>query len=286
MLSMIFGEWDDDALVGPEVILVNDTLHMWYDGFKLDASGNNLKIGHAVSTNWITWQKDPANPVLHPGTDEDWCYPRVRDPRVIYFNGTFHMFYNGGFHPAYDIGYAQSKDGSDWVKYNDTTTTDIQFLNSDPVIKKGLLGNWDDDFVWTGSVLFNDNRDSLRMWHTGATNSGSYSQIGYATASFDSGTALADAFLGELPKEYVFKQNYPNPFNPSTTIEYSIPKSSNVEISVCNLSGQKLSTLANKHHTPGNYQITWNGSGYASGVYIYQIKAENFVQSKKMLLIR
>jgi len=80
--------------------------------------------------------------------------------------------------------------------------------------------------------------------------------------------------------------NYPNPFNPSTTIEYSIPKSSNVEVSVYNIAGQKLTTLINKSHTPGNHQVNWDGSEYASGVYIYKINADNFVQSKKMLLIR
>jgi len=80
--------------------------------------------------------------------------------------------------------------------------------------------------------------------------------------------------------------NYPNPFNPSTAIEYSIPKSSNIEISVFNLMGQRVATLINRSHTPGNYQVTWNGFDYTSGVYIYQIKADNFVQSKKMLLMK
>ena len=98
----------------------------------------------------------------------------------------------------------------------------------------------------------------------------------------------SSAIGNNQPVISVFKmnQNYPNPFNPSTNIEYSIPKSSDVEVSIYNLTGQKLTTLVNKSHTPGNYQITWNGSEYASGVYIYQIRADNFVQSKKMLLIR
>jgi hypothetical protein len=89
-----------------------------------------------------------------------------------------------------------------------------------------------------------------------------------------------------LPQKFELCQNYPNPFNPSTTIEYSIPKLSKVEVSVYTINGQKLETLINKNHTTGNYQVTWDGSEYASGVYIYQINADNQVQSKKMLLLK
>jgi len=89
-----------------------------------------------------------------------------------------------------------------------------------------------------------------------------------------------------LPKEFSIYQNYPNPFNPSTTIEYSIPKSSNVEISIFNLKGQKVKTLVNKKQHPGKYQVNWDGPNHASGVYIYQIKADKLVESKKMLLLK
>jgi len=95
-----------------------------------------------------------------------------------------------------------------------------------------------------------------------------------------------EAFSAHSSPKFELIQNYPNPFNPSTTIKYSIPKSSNIELSIYNLAGQKLTTLVNKSHHPGNHQITWDGSKYASGVYIYQIKADNFVQSKKMLLLK
>jgi len=89
-----------------------------------------------------------------------------------------------------------------------------------------------------------------------------------------------------ISNKFILSFNYPNPFNPSTNIEYSIPKSSTVVVSVYNLTGQKITTLVNQNHTPGNYQVTWDGADYASGVYIYQIKADNFIQSKKMLLLK
>jgi hypothetical protein len=86
--------------------------------------------------------------------------------------------------------------------------------------------------------------------------------------------------------DYVLGQNFPNPFNPSTTIQYSIPKNSKVDVSIYTLAGKKIKTLVNKNQTPGNYQVTWNGANHVSGVYIYKIKADKFVQFKKMLLVR
>jgi len=94
-----------------------------------------------------------------------------------------------------------------------------------------------------------------------------------------------------IPQEFRLAQNYPNPFNPSTLINYSVPTQSNVTITVYNLLGQKITTLVNKEHLQGNHSVVWNGRdqfGYevAAGVYIYKLKAEGFVQTRKMLLIK
>ena len=86
-------------------------------------------------------------------------------------------------------------------------------------------------------------------------------------------------------------QNYPNPFNPSTTIEYEIPKSGNVEISVYDLSGRVIKTLLNENQQKGNFKIVWDGTNQSdqkvsSGFYVYSIKFDNAVFSKKMILIK
>jgi len=88
------------------------------------------------------------------------------------------------------------------------------------------------------------------------------------------------------PTKFQLSQNYPNPFNPSTTISYAIPRTSHVEVSIFNLAGQKITTLVKDALSPGNYTITWDASNYSSGIYIYQIKADDFIRSKKMLLIK
>ncbi len=98
----------------------------------------------------------------------------------------------------------------------------------------------------------------------------------------------------KIPLTYSLKQNYPNPFNPRTTIEFSISKNEFVSLKIYNLLGQKVASLVDQKLTPGNYKYNWDASGFASGVYIYRLYADNpstgsgqrFVQSCKMLLLR
>jgi hypothetical protein len=88
------------------------------------------------------------------------------------------------------------------------------------------------------------------------------------------------------PAEYTLKQNYPNPFNPETIIEFSILKSDYVTLKVFNALGEEISTLVESQLTPGHYKYSWNGNGYPSGVYFYQLKAGRLAQVKKMMLLR
>ena len=81
-------------------------------------------------------------------------------------------------------------------------------------------------------------------------------------------------------------QNYPNPFNPITTIDYSIPKESFVTIKVYDMLGREVATLINEEKNAGEYSVKFNGSILASGVYLYRMKAGNFIQTKKMILMK
>jgi hypothetical protein len=93
-----------------------------------------------------------------------------------------------------------------------------------------------------------------------------------------------------LPRVYSLEQNYPNPFNPSTVIEFSLPEDvSNVKLSIYNALGEKVAELVNSSLTAGKYQYQWNASGnrrIATGIYIYELRAENFTAVKKMLLLK
>jgi hypothetical protein len=92
--------------------------------------------------------------------------------------------------------------------------------------------------------------------------------------------------MSVLPKEYKLYQNYPNPFNQITMINYQLPIKSDVDLSIYNLLGQKVATLVDKRQSTGNYSMEWNASDFASGVYYYRLRAENFNQIRKMVLLK
>ena len=86
--------------------------------------------------------------------------------------------------------------------------------------------------------------------------------------------------------EYTLEQNYPNPFNPSTKITYSIPRASDVKITVFNLLGQEIKTLVNETKEAGIHEINFNAQNLNSGVYLYKIEAGSYIQTRKMTLIK
>ena len=99
-----------------------------------------------------------------------------------------------------------------------------------------------------------------------------------------------------VPLDYVLLNNYPNPFNPSTKIRYSIPQSSYVAVKVYDVLGNEVATLVDEYKPAGSYEVEFNSStlsgsvsakgGYASGVYFYQLKAGEFISTKKMILLK
>jgi photosystem II stability/assembly factor-like uncharacterized protein len=89
-----------------------------------------------------------------------------------------------------------------------------------------------------------------------------------------------------IPTEYHLYQNYPNPFNPSTTIRFDLLVDGNVELILYDILGRKVKTLINGTKQIGRYEIQFDASNLASGVYIYQLKANEFISSKKMLLLK
>ena len=89
-----------------------------------------------------------------------------------------------------------------------------------------------------------------------------------------------------VPSEFSLSGAYPNPFNPSTTIDFSVPTESMVSISVYDISGRNIQTLVNDSYQPGYYSISWDGSGHSSGVYFVKMVSEDFIDTKKLMLIK
>ena len=103
-----------------------------------------------------------------------------------------------------------------------------------------------------------------------------------------------EEFNNGIPKKYLLGQNYPNPFNPTTTIRYAISNVEtqdfaslqNVTLKIYDVLGREVATLVDKKQTPGKYSVQFNASNLPSGVYFYTLRAGNFVQTKKMLLLK
>jgi len=88
------------------------------------------------------------------------------------------------------------------------------------------------------------------------------------------------------PTNFFLSQNYPNPFNPTTTINYSVPKSGFVTIKVYDVLGREVTTLVIENKPIGNYSVQFNAAKLTSGVYYYRIQAGDFVQTKKLILLK
>lgn len=86
--------------------------------------------------------------------------------------------------------------------------------------------------------------------------------------------------------DLILHQNFPNPFNPSTVISYQLPVSSNVVLKIYDVLGNEVGTLVDEYKPAGSYEVDWDASNYPSGVYFYQLKTQNFLESKKMILMK
>jgi predicted GH43/DUF377 family glycosyl hydrolase len=258
---------------------------MWYAG---NVKGEDFKksIGYATSADGIAWQKDALNnPVLTTETTDKWDY-MVCIPQVVLLDDVYQMWYLGIDSGWYNrkFGWATSVDGINWNKYDNPTTTSTMYSDSDPVLTPGLL-QWDGDYIEPGTVMLEG--DSLRMWYAGSRSpASSYLwRIGHATAPLIP-TGLFEIEDIVSPDGYVLRQNYPNPFNPSTTIEFTLPKSDFVELKVFNILGKEVSTLVSNKLNQGNHTYQFDGKNLASGIYYYQLVAGDYREVKKMILLR
>jgi len=90
----------------------------------------------------------------------------------------------------------------------------------------------------------------------------------------------------EIPNQFELKQNFPNPFNPSTQIRFGIPEASNVQLEIYNIMGQHVITLVDSYMEAGWHKVTLDGSGFASGIYLFRLKAGSYSEVKRLTLLK
>ena len=86
--------------------------------------------------------------------------------------------------------------------------------------------------------------------------------------------------------DFKLRQNYPNPFNPRTDITYIIPEQTHVKLTVFDLLGRVVTDLVDEEKPAGEYNVEWDASGLSSGIYFYRLRSDDFVKTKKMVLLK
>ena len=261
------GSWDDNSVGGVSVLKMEPgSYRMWYSGES--STDRKARIGYATSPDGVTWTKHPGNPVLSP--EGSWESHETKVPRVVYENGTFHMFYLGNPGTTRtQIGYAFSSDGILWSK-----------SASNPVLTVGSSGQWDQTGLIDHAVTLKGG--TLTIWYGGADGYNTW-QIGYATSPLGPTEVKP---VQDTPREFKLQQNYPNPFNPSTTIEYDVPARAHIILKVYNALGQDVATLVDEERAPGSYSTVWDAKGVASGTYWSRMTADGRSIVQKMILVK
>lgn len=121
---------------------------------------------------------------------------------------------------------------------------------------------------------------------TGSYTGTSGTQGNFTVASISVGGIVGVQEISIIPESFTLSQNYPNPFNPITNIEFSIPKSEDVKITVYDSQGKELVTLLNQRLTAGSHKVDFDGAKFSSGVYFYKLETESFIQTKSMVLLK
>ncbi len=187
--------------------------------------------------------------------------------------------------------------------FSDTATMDVsgyikRVTFADTAMKVNIIGNFDVDsatvasnFAETGNWYDYFSGDIISVTSTSQS-------ITLAPGEFHIFTTKqlpkpeADILLdinsnnNTVVRDYKLSQNYPNPFNPSTIIKYQIPASGKVTLKIYDILGREVKTLVDEYQQSGTYEKSFNAANLASGIYFYQIRTNNFVATKKMVLIK
>jgi len=117
------------------------------------------------------------------------------------------------------------------------------------------------------------------------SNSSNANNVGFWYLSGDIITGV-EQISNTLPTEYRLEQNYPNPFNPSTTIQFALPKRSFITLKLFDMLGREVTTLVDEDMQPGVHKVVFDAGKLPSGVYFYRLQAEEFTQTRKLMLVK
>jgi ligand-binding sensor domain-containing protein len=194
--------------------------------------------------------------------------------------------------------FRSTDNGASWIAMNEGLTN--KYINAFAVADNGII------FAgtgWSGVFLSTNSGSNWSAVNNGMTTSQintlaigpNGAEENYLYAGTDDGVwrrPLSEMITSvnqthvQLPENYSLSQNYPNPFNPSTTIRYALPSSANVRLTIYDLLGREIETLVDEEQSAGWKEVEWNASTFSSGIYFYKLVSGNFIDVKKMLVVK
>ncbi len=249
---------------------------LWLSNGKVAWSSNGEVCIYDGSVISQLTSSAPFNPNLEPFVDDDvvvWNKNNP-DPNTNHYGQIF----RGKLHPHVSF------DAGDIVGYNPFT---VSFKNNSFQGVQSYLWDFGDGqtSIEKNPVHIYQNPDiySVTLNVEGSAVSSSEKKINLIRVNQSTSVSDQDHFV---PKEFKLYQNYPNPFNPNTVISWQLPVSSQVSLKIYDILGREVTTLVNEERPAGNYEVKFDASGLASGPYIYQLRADSFIDSKILLLIK
>jgi hypothetical protein len=234
------------------------------------------RSGNALGRCYPTIAYDPTSNLIFTA----WSEPQIDGANV---DTSSAPDFPGAWY--YDVWYNYSRDGgATWAgptrltnsqNVSELFTTVDQWLTSHPT---------DPNKRRAHLVYEADTRNGMSVFTTCTPCRVGLEAWVYHTIDVDVTTSVNE--IEGLPTAYVLRQNYPNPFNPSTTIKFGIPREEFVTLKVYNMLGQEVKTLVNDVRQIGTYEVTFDAADLPSGVYFYKLSAGNYLNTKKMLLLK
>jgi hypothetical protein len=145
---------------------------------------------------------------------------------------------------------------------------------------------FDDTTSTTSQVVGPLNYGTKYFWHVSAFNNGVWGPWSQTRQFTVVRTSSVEPAENSMPAQFGLGQNYPNPFNPTTAVSFQLSAISAVTLKVFDVLGREVSTLVDEVGQPGVYKVQWDGSGMPSGIYFYRLQAGEFVETKKMILLK
>ncbi|MBS1493072.1 MAG: T9SS type A sorting domain-containing protein [Bacteroidetes bacterium] len=236
------------------------------------------------SNGILRFKPDPVDP-------ENFIYDTINNGLAAHKIYDVTLMGNNLFAAAVDGIYRSDKNNINWVRVFQTINNSAFFkiLNINNILvicsSNYIYTSVDNGNIW---ILLYTARPNKPVKTMGNNSDYLYVSIGNSGLIKRPVANLIGVTLisSDIPRSYLLHQNYPNPFNPSTKISYDLPESGNVSVKIFNINGKEIAEIVNEYQAAGKYEAYFDGKNLSSGIYFYVLRSNDFVSTKKMMLVK